>query len=76
MVQKDRTQELKKLKVPSLIIHGDEDPLVPIAGGKATADAIPKAELMIVKGMGHVLPNLNTYWNDIKAAMINHIGKV
>lgn len=76
MVQKDRTQELKKLKVPSLIIHGDEDPLVPIAGGKATADAIPNAEFMIIKGMGHVLPNLNTYWNDIKDAMINHIGKV
>ena len=70
------TQELEKLKVPSLIIHGDEDPLVPVAGGKATADAIPNAELMIVKGMGHVLPNLNTYWNEIKAAMIKHIGKV
>jgi pimeloyl-ACP methyl ester carboxylesterase len=76
MVQKDRTKELKKLKVPSLIIHGDEDPLVPIAGGKATADAIPDAEFMIVKGMGHVMPNLNAYWNDIKVAMINHIGRV
>ncbi len=75
MVQKDRTQELKKLKVPSLIVHGDEDPLVQLAGGKATADAIPGAKLMIVKGMGHVLPNLNSYWNDIKNAIINHMGK-
>jgi pimeloyl-ACP methyl ester carboxylesterase len=76
MVQKDRTAELGKLKVPSLVIHGDEDPLVPLAGGKATADAIPDAEFMIVKGMGHVMPNLNAYWNNIKVAMINHIDKV
>ena len=34
MVQKDRTDELGKLKIPSLIIHGDEDPLVPLAGGR------------------------------------------
>jgi len=59
-----------------LILHGDEDPLVPLAGGKATADAIPDAAFMIIKGMGHVLPNLNAHWNDIKVAMINHIGKV
>jgi len=71
MVQKDRGTELGELKVPSLIIHGDEDPLVPLAGGKATAEAVPGAELMIVKGMGYVLPNLNAYWSDIKGAMIN-----
>lgn len=72
--QKDRTQALGKLIVPSLIVHGDADPLVPLAGGKATAKAIPKAELMVVKGMGHVLPNLNAYWGDIKDAMIKHMG--
>jgi pimeloyl-ACP methyl ester carboxylesterase len=76
MVQKDRTAGLGELKIPSLIIHGDEDPLIPLSGGKATAAAIPNAEFMIVKGMGHVLPNLNTYWSDIKDAMINHMGKV
>jgi pimeloyl-ACP methyl ester carboxylesterase len=76
MVQKDRAEDLGKLKIPSLIIHGDGDPLVPLAGGKATADAISGAKFIIVKGMGHVLPNLNAYWNDIKDAMINHMGKV
>ncbi len=76
MVQKDRVEELTRLIIPSLIIHGDEDPLVPLAGGKATADAIPDAKLMLVKGMGHVLPNLNSYWNEIKNAIINHMGKV
>ena len=75
MAQKVRTDELGKLKVPSLIVHGDADPLVPIAGGKATADAIPDAELMVVKGMGHVIPNLNAYWGDIKDAIVKHIEK-
>jgi pimeloyl-ACP methyl ester carboxylesterase len=71
ILQKDRTTELAKLNVPSLIIHGNEDPLVPLAGGKATADAIPGSKFMIIKGMGHVMPNLNVYWDDIKNAMID-----
>ncbi|OEU65235.1 MAG: hypothetical protein BBJ57_13435 [Desulfobacterales bacterium PC51MH44] len=75
MSQKDREADLRQLNIPSLIVHGDADPLVPLAGGKATADAIPGAEFMVVKGMGHVLPNLNAYWSDIKDAMINHMGK-
>lgn len=73
--QKDRLEDLGKLTVASLIVHGDADPLVPIAGGKATADAIPGAELMIVKGMGHVIPNLNAYWGDIKDAIVKHMEK-
>jgi len=73
--QENRKEALGKLTVPSLIVHGDADPLVPLAGGKSTADAIPGAELMIVKGMGHVIPNLNAYWNDIKDAMIEHMRK-
>jgi pimeloyl-ACP methyl ester carboxylesterase len=76
MVQKNRTAKLGELKAPALIIHGDEDPLIPLAGGKATAEAIPNAKFMVVKGMGHVLPNLNAYWSDIKDAMISHMGKV
>jgi pimeloyl-ACP methyl ester carboxylesterase len=73
MVQKDRTNELGKLRIPSLVVHGDEDPLIPLAGGKATSEAIPGAEFMVVKGMGHVIPNLNAYWGDIKDAMISHM---
>lgn len=76
MVQKDRTAELGRLKIPSLIIHGDEDPLIPTSGGEATADAIPDAEFMLVKGMGHVLPNLKAYWSDIKDSMLKHMRKV
>ena len=76
MTQKDRTQELKKLKIPTLVIHGDEDPLIPIAGGKATADAIPDAKLKIINGMGHEVPNLDAYWSDILDEMISHMDKI
>ena len=48
---------LPKLKVPTLVIHGEEDQLIPVAEAKAMAAAIPGAELVIVPGAGH-LPNL------------------
>jgi pimeloyl-ACP methyl ester carboxylesterase len=52
----DRTDDLAKVGVPALVIHGAEDQLVHVSGGKATAQAIPGCELMIVDGMGHDLP--------------------
>ena len=51
-----RREKLKSLKVPTLVIHGDADPLVPIEGGKDTAAAIPGAKLLIIEGMGHDIP--------------------
>ena len=47
---------LSSIKAPTLVIHGSEDPLVPVEGGKDTAEAIPGAELLIIEGMGHSLP--------------------
>ena len=52
----DRTERLGKLNVPTVVLHGADDPLVPLAGGKATAEAIPGAELRVIEGMGHDLP--------------------
>lgn len=52
----DRTEALSKLSLPTLVIHGTEDPLVPLVGGKATAKAIPHARAMWIEGMGHTLP--------------------
>ena len=75
MTQDDRREALGKLAIPSLIVHGDEDPLVPLAGGKATAECIPDAKLMVVKGMGHAAPNVNAYWDGIKDAIVNQMGK-
>ncbi len=51
-----RREELKKMKIPTLVVHGDADLLVPIKGGIDTADSIPGAELKIIEGMGHSLP--------------------
>lgn len=52
----DRTPKLKGVTAPALVIHGEEDRLVPVEGGRATAAAIPGATLKIYPGMGHDLP--------------------
>lgn len=51
-----RTAALKELDVPAVVIHGEADPLLPLRGGRATANAIPGAELITIPGMGHDLP--------------------
>jgi pimeloyl-ACP methyl ester carboxylesterase len=51
-----RTAGLRKLDLPAVVIHGDDDPLVPRRAGVATARAIPNAELLTFPGMGHDLP--------------------
>jgi len=52
----DRTRSLAGVTAPTLVIHGKEDPLVPVRAGRATARAIPGAELIEIDGMGHDLP--------------------
>jgi pimeloyl-ACP methyl ester carboxylesterase len=52
----DRTAALRKLRLPTTVIHGTRDPLIRPSGGRATARAIPNARLRIVEGMGHDLP--------------------
>lgn len=56
MASPDRTPGLRKLAMPSLVIHGRQDRLVRPSGGHATARAIPGSELLIVDRMGHDLP--------------------
>lgn len=53
----DRTPQLQNLEVPSLVIHGEADPLVPVECGRATAAAIPGSRLVTIPGMGHDLPD-------------------
>ena len=52
----NRTPALTRVKTPTLVIHGDADPLIRVAGGRATAAAITGAKLEILPGMGHTLP--------------------
>jgi pimeloyl-ACP methyl ester carboxylesterase len=51
-----RRHLLEKLDLPALVIHGSDDPLIPIAAGRATAQAIPGSRFIEVPGMGHDLP--------------------
>ena len=56
LAQPDRSRSLRELDVPALVIHGTADRLVHVSGGRATARALPNAELMLIPGMGHDLP--------------------
>jgi pimeloyl-ACP methyl ester carboxylesterase len=65
-----RKEALKSVKVPTLVIHGDIDPLIPVEGGIDTAEAIPGAELLIIEGMGHDLPPV--IWPQVIKAICKH----
>ncbi len=63
----DRTPALAEVDVPTLVIHGDVDPLVTPSGGRATAEAVPGAELLLVEGMGHDVPRV--HWDELVGAV-------
>ena len=52
----DRRARLNAIAAPTLVAHGDADPLIPLAGGEDTAANIPGAELRVLEGMGHEIP--------------------
>jgi len=56
VTQPDRTPALAGVTAPTLVIHGEADPLVDPSGGRATAAAVPGARLHLVPGMGHDMP--------------------
>jgi pimeloyl-ACP methyl ester carboxylesterase len=56
MTNGDRRSKLKRIKVPTVVLHGADDPLMPVEAGKDTAANIPGAELRVIQGMGHDLP--------------------
>jgi pimeloyl-ACP methyl ester carboxylesterase len=55
LTERDRTADLARLDVPALVIHGERDRIILPSGGRATAEAIPGAELLLIPGMGHDL---------------------
>ena len=61
----DRTEKLATLRVPSLVVHGTADPLLPLHNGISTAEAIPEAELLTLEEMGHDLPEI--HWTELIA---------
>jgi pimeloyl-ACP methyl ester carboxylesterase len=74
LTQENRKPALKGVRVPTLIIHGDADPLVSVEAGKDTAEAVPGAELKIIEGMGHDLPH-GEAWAQIARDIIAHTKK-
>jgi pimeloyl-ACP methyl ester carboxylesterase len=52
----DRTERLRSLRVPTLVLHGADDVMCDVSGGRATASTIPGAKLVIIDGWGHNLP--------------------
>jgi pimeloyl-ACP methyl ester carboxylesterase len=65
-----RKAALGAVRVPTLVIHGDADPLVPLACGVDTAESIRGARLLVVEGMGHALPI--SHWRRIVDAIAAH----
>ncbi len=73
MATGNRKPLLAGVTAPTLVIHGSEDPLVPLEGGLDTADGIPGAEMLIIEGMGHGLAV--GAWPQIIEAIAGHTAK-
>jgi pimeloyl-ACP methyl ester carboxylesterase len=70
----DRTPRLGEVGVPTLVIHGAQDALVNVSGGRATAAAIPGSELAVLEGMGHDLPR--ELWPELVDRIAAHVARV
>lgn len=70
----NRTSQLRLLNVPTLVIHGRDDVLVPLDAGLATAEAIPGSDLLVLDDMGHDLPE--PLWDNILDALLTHVSSV
>ena len=68
IVAQPRNALLKELRCPALVLHGADDPVIPAAAGKDTAESIPGAELIIIPGMGHDFPSA------LVPVYLKHIG--
>jgi pimeloyl-ACP methyl ester carboxylesterase len=65
-----RRRALAELRVPTLVLHGEADPVIPVEGGHATAEAIPGAKLLTIPGWGHDLPP--GIWETLSDAIRDH----
>jgi pimeloyl-ACP methyl ester carboxylesterase len=68
----DRTKRLSEIAVPTVVIHGEDDPLIGDSGGRATAAAIPGAKLVLIPGMGHDLPA--GVWEQVAGEIARNAG--
>ena len=69
----DRTQALGRIRVPTVVVHGEEDQVIAVSGGEATAAAIPGARLLRVPGLGHELPP--GFWPTLADALVENADR-
>ena len=69
----DRTQALGQIGVPTVVVHGEEDQVIAVSGGQATAAAIPGARLLRVPGLGHELPP--GFWPALAGALVENADR-
>jgi pimeloyl-ACP methyl ester carboxylesterase len=72
LAAKSRLERLADVKVPTLVIHGADDPLVPAENGRLVAQAVPGARLLEFEGMGHDIPK--RFWPPILDAIAETAG--
>ena len=65
-----RTESLRHVRVPTLVLHGDADRLVDPSGGQRTAEAVPGARFVMIEGMGHDYPP--AYWGRLVELVTDH----
>lgn len=68
----DRTDRLAGVRAPTLVLHGEDDPLIDVSGGHATAAAIDGAQLVTVAGWGHDLPV--SLLDRVTSPVLAHLG--
>ena len=56
LTQPNRTRDLGRVSVPTLVVHGLADKMVHVSGGRATSLAVPRSELLLIDGLGHDIP--------------------
>src|SRR3954454_6805053 len=74
LASRDRTERLRRVRLPARVIHGSDAPRVRPSGGRATAAAIPGAELVELDGMGHDLPR--ALWPSIVERIVGMVKRV
>ena len=70
MASPRRDAGLRQLRVPTLVLHGTADPLIPVSAGRLTARLIPQARLHLIEGMGHHLPP--GAWEELRDQIVDH----
>ncbi|MCX4766935.1 alpha/beta fold hydrolase [Streptomyces sp. NBC_01275] len=66
------SRDVASVKAPTLVVHGDHDPVLPLPHGRALRDALPGATLLVLEGAGHDLPK--PLWDVFLPALLQHTG--